>query len=323
MKNIWNYCGVQQCREFLLSMNLLGATDKTETEQLRCIYAVSNHVECHYQKAYLKKRGGGKRTLLIPDPLLKMIQRNLLNHILYSIPISPSATAYFTGASIRDNGIVHVNKRQILKLDIKDFFQSITYIQVYTKAFSGKYFPPQAAAMLTALCCFDGYLPQGAPTSAAVSNLVMKDFDHHMEKWCRERKITYTRYCDDMTFSGEFDWKLVRNKVKAFLKELGFELNHQKTCLRKTGQRQMVTGIVVNDKVQAPRAYRRALRQELYYIKRFGVVSHIEKTQGCYAAPNSHTIYLQRLLGKINFVLQINPEDDFFRESRQWVRRQL
>ena len=135
MKDLWNECGMEQWGEFLLSLNLLGQTEINKREQLRCLYAVSNHAEEHYRKAYLKKPDGGSRCLLIPDPLLKTIQRNLLNQVLNGIPISPCATASHAGASIRMNSILHTGRFQVLKLDIKDFFGSITDTMVYTSVF--------------------------------------------------------------------------------------------------------------------------------------------------------------------------------------------
>ena len=113
--------------------------------------------------------------------------------------------------------------------------------------------PPAAGVLLTSLCCYRDCLPQGSPVSAAVSNLVMRPFDEYMGTWCRERGISYTRYCDDLTFSGDFNVKEVRDKAENFLKVMGFSLNRKKTRVLGRGQRQCVTGIVVNDFPQAAR----------------------------------------------------------------------
>ena len=118
-------------------------------------------------------------------------------------------------------------------------------------------------------------LPQGSPASAAISNLVMKPFDTYMEGWCRDRGIVYTRYCDDMTFSGDFRVSAVYGKVNGFLGAMGFELNQSKTKVLTRHVRQTVTGMVVNDKVQVPLPYRRALRQEVYYCLKYGVKEHL------------------------------------------------
>ncbi len=323
MNALWKYCGSQQLHQFLESLELIPGKDKTSEEKIRLLYMVSSHVQDHYCKCYKKKADGTRRVLLMPDPFLKEIQRRLLHCVLDRLPISSAAAAYYCGASVAKNAVHHVGKRQILKLDIKDFFGNITAEMVYQKAFPSIYFPPQAAALLTALCCYDGYLPQGAPTSAAISNLVMKDFDSYMETWCADRNICYTRYCDDMVFSGAFDWVLVKRKVRSYLNAMGFELNSQKTCVARQGQKQLVTGVTVNEKAQAPKDYRKKLRQEIYYCRKFGATSHLERIQESGAQGKDVSGYLQQLLGKVNFVLQVNPQDSYFLKARAWILEQI
>lgn len=317
--SLWKYCDIQQCQDFLLSLGLIDGEGMARGDRLKCLYAVSRHTETHYRKTYRKKADGSLRPLLEPDYLLKHIQRNLLRNVLEKIPVSECAAAYRKGVSIKDNAAVHVGRPQILKLDIENFFGSITESMVFTKVFPREYFPYPAAALLTALCCFEGYLPQGAPTSAAASNLVMKEFDQYMDGWCRERGIIYTRYCDDLTFSGAFDRAEVKNKVRAFLNAMGFELNKKKTQHLTAGQRQTVTGVVVNEKLQVPRDYRRELRQIYFYCKTYGVESHLHNKLGREASGTEVRDYFEHFLGRVNFVLQINPEDRYFREVKAWI----
>lgn len=111
--------------------------------------------------------------------------------------------------------------------------------------------------MLTNLCCLNGSLPQGAPTSPMLSNIVLEDFDNEIGLYAIEQKIRYTRYADDMTFSGDFNAGKVISKVKRQLNDLGLKLNDEKTRTRGRGQRQEVTGIVVNEKMQLPRSERK------------------------------------------------------------------
>ena len=92
-----------------------------------------------------------------------------------------------------------------------------------------------------------------------------------MGKWCEERKISYTRYSDDLTFSGNFDVKEVKHKARSFLEKMGFSLNEKKTRVLKPYQRQTVTGIVVNEKPNISKNYKRQLRQEIYYCEKYGV----------------------------------------------------
>ena len=227
--DLWKYCTAEHCREMLLSFRLLEGEEWTDDKVISCLYAVSNHTEKHYNRLRIPKKGGGVRQIQAPDPLLKTIQRNILHHILEGLELSPCAAAYHRGASIRDNAARHTGKNVVLKLDIKDFFGTITFSMVQQRAFNSRYFPVPVGTLLTSLCCLRDTLPQGSPASAAISNLVMKPFDEYMEAWCRERDIVYSRYCDDMTFSGDFAAAEVIGKVKGFLDAMGFELNRSKT----------------------------------------------------------------------------------------------
>ena len=173
------------------------------------------------------------------------------------------------------------------------------------------YFPRPVGVLLASLCCAYERLPQGAPTSPAVSNLVMKLFDEHMLAWCGERDITYSRYCDDMTFSGDFDFQEVKGKAEGFLEAMGMELNRKKTRVSFRGGRQAVTGLVVNERPGVPREYKRRLRQEIYQYRKFGL-------------PETETDsekYRARLLGKIRYVLSVQPEDAWFAQAEQELKR--
>ncbi len=143
----------------------------------------------------------------------------------------------------------------------------------------------------------------------------MKPFDEYIGSWCEENNISYTRYCDDMSFSGDFDVKIVKNKVKSFLKELGFEINEKKIKIIKKGKRQNITGIVVNQKMQVSKSYRNNIRQEIYYIKKYNISSHLKYINCNY----SEEEYLNRLLGKINFVLNINSNDIEFKNYKEYI----
>lgn len=312
---LWRYCCPKHCRDMLLSFELIKKTDWSEDQVISCLYAVSNHTDQHYHKVTIQKKSGGVRNLLVPDEILKTIQRNLLHHVLEGLSISSSAKAYHKGANIVDNAFPHQGRGLVLKLDIEDFFGSITFPMVYINAFPGAYFPPQMRTMLTELCCCYDSLPQGAPTSPAISNLVMRPFDYYMEEWCERRGITYTRYCDDMTFSGSFHPDSVIKKVSGFLFAMGFNLKKEKTRILYRNTRQTVTGIVVNEKLQPPKEYRRMLRQEIYYCLKYGVKSHIERTG--HGKKRGEEEYLRVLIGKVRFVLLVNPQALWFKKAEK------
>lgn len=303
-QDFWKYCTTEEIGRTLRTFDLLKGLDVPEEAYLPCLYTVSNQIETHYHPVVISKKSGGRRKLLVPDALLRTIQRNLLHHVLEEFQISEFACAYKKGTSIVDNARPHVGAKLVLKLDIQDFFDQITWILVYQNAFPGTHFPPAIRKMLTEFCCVRDRLPQGAPTSPTVSNLVMCPFDVHMGEWCREREIRYTRYCDDLTFSGVFAPEEVIRKVRGFLQVYGFELNRKKTRVLGRGNAQSVTGIVVNEKAQVSRAYRRKLRQEVYLFDRYGI-----KTE---EGPKNDEKERMRLLGKMRYVLSVNPEDVWF-----------
>ena len=281
----------------------------------RELFGLTRHPEYHYRILTLRKRNGGLRVLHAPLYQMKHAQQRILKRILSHLPVSPYATAYVPGKGLADNAAPHVGHKYLLKMDITDFFGSITYLQVISAAFPSTLYPPQIGAILTTLCCYKEVLPQGAPTSPVLSNIVMRHFDDAIGGWCKKRGIAYTRYCDDMTYSGMFDPTEVKSLVKYELKRFGFFINDKKTVVLRNGQRKVVTGIVVNEKPQTSAAYRRAIRQDLYYCRKYGFEAHLHK-KGILVSPDT---YKAQLLGRINYALSINPSDIELKEYREWL----
>jgi len=283
----------------------------------KTLYAVSNNIGKHYHKAKLPKKNGGYRNLSVPDEVLKSIQKRITEVLLIHMPVSCYAKAYRFGSSTLHNARHHVGKQVVLKLDILHFFDSIRYSAVKDKVFPEEVYAEPLRILLTMLCYYKDALPQGAPSSPAITNIILYEFDESIGQWCRERNIAYTRYCDDMTFSGEFDPAEVTRFVRLELKKLGFLLNEQKTRVQRTGQQQTVTGIVVNEKLSIPADYRRKLRQDLYYCRKFGIREHLRKT----GLEMPADTYRMQLLGKVNYVLQVYPDDRSMREARKWLQQ--
>ena len=290
------------------------------------LFDLVNHAEGHYQRLELQKKTGGTRILHVPDDELKVIQRRILRQILMKFSSSEYASAYVRRRTLSHHAAPHVGKRYLLKLDIADFFGSIRFEQIHRSVFHSGYFPKQIGVMLTKLCCFRGALPQGAPTSSAISNLVMRQFDRNMGRWCASRGIAYTRYSDDMAFSGERPLYPVYEKAKAMLEEMGFTLNEQKTRFVSNAGRQSVTGLTVNEKISVSREYKRRLRQEIYYALKFGAADSILKAEHrdfiCEGKPDAER-YLQHLIGKVQFVLQIEPGNIWFREAINQLKEEI
>lgn len=294
------------------------------------LFDLVKNCDSHYREITLKKKNGKSRIIHAPDSALKAVQRKILDEILVKLPASPYATAYVKGKSLTENAAPHVGKRYLLKLDITDFFGSICFAEVYSAAFNTKYFPKQIGAMLTTLCCRMDVLPQGAPTSPALSNLVMRDFDDNIGCWCNKRGIAYTRYCDDMTFSSDKPLFAVYQKVKSMLEERGFDLNEQKTHFLTNATRQSVTGLTVNEKVTVAKEYKRKLRQEVYYALKFGLTNSLQFSQqnglsdslkdSSLVSEETHH-YFNCLVGKLRYVLQIEPDNAWFRDALAQLER--
>lgn len=287
------------------------------------LFSLLKNIDAAYRPILLQKKNGKSRQIYAPNDRLKHCQKRILQDILTKLPVSEYATAYRKGGTLLKNTAPHVGKRYILKLDITDFFGSICFEQVYSAAFHTGYYPKQVGVMLTKLCCRKNALPQGAPTSPALSNLVMRNFDNSIGKWCKKRGIAYTRYCDDMTFSADAPLFAVYQKAKGMLNEMGFSLNERKTHFLTDAGRQSVTGLTVNEKVAVPRGYKQALRQEIYYALKFGAAESIlhadRKVFMTDDVPNPEA-YCNSLLGRVGFVLQIEPGNTWFQTAFEQLK---
>ena len=273
----------------------------------KTLYALTNNIEKHYHSVSVPKRDGGSRRLSVPDLILKRVQRSIADNILTQYPVSSHACAYKTGGSVLKNALPHVNKEKLLKLDIEGFFDNILYSDVKDKVFYKEKFSEPIRILLTMLCYYKESLPQGAPTSPAITNIIMYEFDERVGKFCAERGIAYTRYCDDMTFSGAFDEREVISFVKGELSLLHLFLKNRKTAVIPSSKRQTVTGIVVNEKPNIRREYKREIRREMYYIEKFGLDEHL-KVLGI----NDDEKYVASLRGRVAFVLGTLPHDREF-----------
>ncbi len=159
------------------------------------------------------------------------------------------------------------------------------------------------SALLANLCCYNNCLPQGAPTSPQLSNITFLPLDEKIGEFVQKNKWRYTRYADDLTFSGELKIGILLRYVNKLMSENGFVINSHKTRVAKQSARQEVTGVVVNKNLQISRNARRDIRQQIYYIKKFGLNSHLQMIQ------ETRKNYLYHLLGQANHALFINPKD--------------
>ncbi|MDR3693541.1 reverse transcriptase domain-containing protein [Mucilaginibacter sp.] len=274
----------------------------------------ATHTDFFYREFKIIKKNKNLRTISEPLPSLKEIQTWILSEILYKVDVSKFAKAYVPNSTIKQNIIFHRNMPLVFKLDITDFFSSIKSTSV-KQIFNSLGYSHALSNLFSKLCCFDDQLPQGAPTSPYLSNLYLKSFDEKIGAFCLRKKIRYTRYSDDLTFSGTFDPNGLLNMVKFELNELKLGINESKIKLMTKGERQIVTGVVVNEKFQVAREKRKEIRQAMHYIQKFGLSDHLIR-KGI-----ERENYLEHLLGRINFVLYINRDDGEFIRYKDYLLR--
>jgi RNA-directed DNA polymerase len=270
----------------------------------------------YYRTFQINKSNGSKRTIQEPLPGLKEIQLWVLKNILEKIPISRFAKAYRKNIQLRENVRFHTNQPLVLTLDIRDFFGTITRKQVEV-VFRSVGYSSSIAKALSKLCSLHDRLPQGAPTSPYLSNVVFRELDQEISSYCCKHNIRYTRYADDMAFSGDFEPFDVIRQVESGIQQAGFRLHTQKTKIMKPHQRQVVTGVVVNRKSQVSNEYRKQIRQSMYYIRKYGLESHA-KMVGM-KTPD----LLAKLKGKIQFALQLQPHHTEFLAYNEEIYQHL
>lgn len=237
----------------------------------------------HYTRFEIPKRSGGVRAIWAPLPKLKQAQHWILHEILERLVVHGSAHGFITGRSIVSNAAEHINSQLLVKVDVENFFPSISWRRV-KGVFRKAGYPEQIATLLALLCTespreivehegkqvyvalAERCLPQGAPTSPALTNALCLRLDRRLTGFAHKAGWRYTRYADDLTFSLPMNSKnpaeisRLLGTLKRVLGEEGFELNEKKTRVIRQGDVQAVTGLVVNGE-QAPRVSRALKRQ--------------------------------------------------------------
>ncbi len=257
------------------------------------------------------------REITAPSRSLKIRQRWILKHILSKLRVSPYAHGFEEDRSILTNALVHVNHDYALCLDIEDFFPSIPRGLVI-RVFRDAGYSNSAARGLSELCCYCGVLPQGAPTSPRLANLIFKEIDERLAALSAEYGAVYSRYADDLTFSADNAVYPMLREISSLLRQKGFQLNQDKIRFFGPGQPKRITGLIVqNNSVRVPKQYKRTLKQEIYYCQKYGVLAHLENTKA-----EKMINFREYLYGKAYYVHMIEPErgECFLREldKIQW-----
>lgn len=217
-----------------------------------------------YNSFRVPKRSGGQRVINEPEEALKRVQRLVLRRLLKRLRPHAAAHGFERGRSIVTAALPHARRAVVLRMDVEDFFASTKAARVESY-FRAVGWGAEAAALLARLCTHAGGLPQGAPTSPRLSNLVNFRLDARLSALARRSGAVYTRYADDMTFSFAADERegiaSVIRTTKKILGDEGYRLHtDRKLRVLRRHARQTVAGLVVNERVQLPRATRRWLR---------------------------------------------------------------
>ena len=272
----------------------------------RLLYAISNETPAWYKCFQIPKNNGSMRNIEAPRPYLKTIQRRIQKKILSCFTVHDCATAFLPGKNIRRNALFHVNKSVVLNCDIKNFFPSLKSRAVFEFFRRRTGYEPDVCMMLSRLCTLYVHLPQGAPSSPMLSNLLMFEIDETICQWCAKHYLSYSRYADDMTFSGEIDVRVqadILQMVKRNLTLLHLKLNIAKTKVYRSNRRQLVTGLVVNEYVGVPREKIREFRTWLYYTE-LDIIN-----ENFYYDSDE----IESRLGLLNFYYSINCNENLLR----------
>ena len=293
--------GVPVIFEFEHLAALLGRS----TGYLASAVNVTKH---HYRTFDIPKRSGGTRKIDAPYPALLQCQQWINHNILAQVPLDEAAHGFRKGRSILTNASIHCARKHLLKMDLKDFFPSVGIRRVI-KVFQFFGYPHNVSVYLARLCCLNDVLPQGAATSPLLSNIIARRLDARLSGLANKQNIQYSRYADDMVFSGDaiFPWFI--EAVARIARAEGFEVNKTKTQLIRSDRRRIVTGLsVVGEKPRLPSSYKRSVRQEVHYIVAYGFESHLSKKK------IRDPFYIDSLYGKLTFWKSVEPENEFVRK---------
>jgi hypothetical protein len=271
--------------------------------QLGFFLLASDHEDGPYTRFTIPKRDGTEREIRAPKKQLRWVQRQILDKVLAKVPAHNAAHGFIPGRSTVTNATPHVGAQVLLKFDLTDFFPTVHYYRVlglfaglgYTVG-DGRFGTAdesrQVAPTLARLCSYtpdprawgNAALPQGAPTSPAISNLVCRRLDARLAGLAQRNQGVYTRYADDLTFSFKKDKAVDLGRFRWWVDQVchqeGFFVNQRKFHVIRASQRQVVTGIVVNDELRVPREARRRFRATLHNCRRHGVESQARGREG-------------------------------------------
>jgi hypothetical protein len=289
------------------SLELAARLGLAEMPMLAAALAACRHdappgrrVDEAYTRWTLPKRSGGVRTISAPSAALKRVQRAILRHLLDPLGAHACAHGFAKGRSILGNASVHVGREIVVNGDVSNCFPSVRWPLVLgaLRRDLGGEMSAGAIGLLVDLCTAEGGLPTGAPTSPALLNRVLLRTDEILQAQAQRRECLYTRYADDLSFSGDHRAVEMLGVARGVLARIGLSLDPGKTNIFRQGRRQMCTGLVVNEQVSVPRRVRRRLRAAVHQASQ-GRGSH------WHGQPQS----TGSLKGRLAFLGMVHPEE--------------
>ena len=269
--------------------------------------------DAFYRKFAIPKKRGGYRDIATPYQSLLEVQQWIYEHILSSFTIHEAAYAYVEKRNVAFNAKEHIGSKEMLKIDIKDFFPSIKIPRV-RELFNRIGYSKEIAGYLATLCCLDKSIPQGGATSPAISNIILNTLDKRLYNFSKNKKIIYTRYADDLVFSGKSISLEFKTYVVKIIEDFSFEVNTKKTKKYIEGDRKLVTGIVVGEKdIRLPKVKRKEIKQEAYYLIKHGILDQVKRYNDIF--------YIDRVLGRLSYWKQIEPDNLYVLNSIKEIKK--
>lgn len=273
----------------------------------RILYLLAKNNDKFYKSFEIDKKDGSKRQIFAPTQKMKLVQRWVLENVLYYIPISGQAMAFKKDlkCGIKVNAQIHKDSLYLLEIDLKDFFTSIKRERVFY-IFRNLGYNKFISNWFADICTYNGYVPQGAITSPHISNIVCKNLDKRILGLCSKREVIYTRYADDMTFScdNKETLKKMYKCIKSIVEDEGFIINQRKTRFLSPGSCKRVTGITINDdRVKASKELKRRVRAMIHRSIATGDYSKNKNILGYVSFINSieegYTIKIKKYITKL------------------------
>lgn len=277
-----------------------------------------------YFSFQVPKKNGGFRTISKPEKRLMNIQKTL-SKILYShlddlrnksYIHNSTNYAFEEGKSIYDNAYKHRNKKYLLSVDILNYFDTFHFGRILGFFKKNKFFlfGDEASLIISQLVTYNGSLPQGAPTSPIISIFMSQIIDSRMVQLAKNYRLNYSRYADDISFSTNMksDFEEILNIIEMTIKDLGFSINKDKTRLLDKHSKQLVTGLITNEKVNIQKDYYRKTRAMLH--------NHI-KYQNAFDNSSGHSVTINQILGRLSFILYILKRDENAKQDKNRTSR--